>query len=65
MGVQGLWTILEGRCAQWQMRVEGGRDLVIVDSSGVEYLLLDVGGLDRFDVHTLGRHAQHASCLRS
>jgi hypothetical protein len=44
------------------MRVENGRDLIIVDSSAIEYLVLDVGGLHQYDVHTIGPRSAQAAC---
>jgi hypothetical protein len=44
------------------MRVENGRDLIIVDSSAIEYLVLDVCGLHQYDVHTIGPRSAQAAC---
>lgn len=68
MGVQGLWSVLNGRGAhaRWDARVEDGRDLLIVDSSGLEFLVVQTGLPDALlELHTVGKHAQHASCLRA
>jgi hypothetical protein len=69
MGVRGLWTVLceyKGAPLPWEARVVDGRDLLLVDTSCLEYSVADNGMPEALiDVYTVGRHAQHASCLRA
>lgn len=68
MGVKGLWSLLdEGACVRWDARdEEDGRDLLIVDYSAVEHMVVERGLPHALlELRTVCKHEEHARCLRA